>query len=326
MAPGVLQKALKDLPGILDPNVLVGFETADDAGVYLVDENTALVQSTDFFTPIVDDPFVYGQIAAANALSDIYAMGARPRFALAIVGFPADVLEEEILHQIFCGGAEKMREAGVAVIGGHSVKDPELKFGYVVTGLAHPDRLYRNQGLQPGDWLILTKPIGTGIIATAVKYGKCPEDAAREAIRWMLTLNREAAEELSGFEIHALTDITGNGLLGHAFEMAVASGVCLEIEGARVPLLKDVENLARRGMLPGGIQANQDYLGDAVSWKRTSKGMQQILLDPQTSGGLLIGLPSSQGPALLEKLASAGVPGHHIGLVETRVTHYISVI
>ena len=323
----MLQKALKDLPGILDPNVLVGFETADDAGVYLIDEDTALVQSTDFFTPIVDDPFVYGQIAAANSLSDIYAMGARPRFALSIVGFPVDVLEEEILHQILCGGAEKMREAGVAVIGGHSVKDPELKFGYVVTGLTHPDRVYRNRGLQPGDSLILTKPIGSGIIATAVKYGKCPEDSAREAIRWMLTLNREAAEELSGFEVHAVTDITGYGLLGHAFEMAVASGVCLEIESARVPLLKDVEALARRRMLPpGGIQANRAYLGDAVSWNRTSKGMQRILLDPQTSGGLLIGLPSSQGPGLLEKLASAGVAGHHIGVVETRVTHYISVV
>ena len=326
MAPGVLHKALKDLPGILDPNVLVGFETADDAGVYLIDEDTAVVQSTDFFTPIVDDPFVYGQIAAANALSDIYAMGTRPRFALSIVGFPEDVLEEEILHQILCGGAEKMREAGVAIIGGHSVKDSELKFGYVVTGLTHPDRLYRNQGLLPGDSLILTKPIGTGIIATAVKYGKCSEDTAQEAIRWMLTLNREAAAELSGFEVHAVTDITGFGLLGHAFEMAVASGVCLEIEGERVPLMNDVKALAKRGMLPGGIQANRDYLGDAVAWNRTSKRMQQILLDPQTSGGLLIGLPSGQGPGLLEKLANAGVAGHHIGTVETRVTHYLSVV
>ncbi len=322
----MLQKALKDLPGILDPNVLVGFETADDAGVYLIDEDTALVQSTDFFTPIVDDPYVYGQIAAANALSDIYAMGARPRFALSIVGFPDGVLEEEILHQILCGGAETMREAGVAVIGGHSVKDPELKFGYVVTGLTQPDRLYRNQGLLPGDSLILTKPIGTGIIATAVKYGKCSEVAEQEAIRWMLVLNRQAAEELSGFEIHAVTDITGYGLLGHAFEMAVASGVNLEIESAQVPLLSDVEVLAKRGMLPGGIQANRDYLGDAVSWNRTSKRMQQILLDPQTSGGLLIGLPSSEGPALLEKLGSAGVVGHHIGIVKTRGTHYISVV
>ncbi len=322
----MLQEALKDLPGILDPNVLVGFETADDAGVYLIDENTALVQSTDFFTPIVDDPFVYGQIAAANALSDIYAMGARPRFALSIVGFPVDALEVEILHEILCGGAEKMREAGVAVIGGHSVKDPELKFGYAVTGLTRPDRIYRNQGLLPGDCLILTKPIGTGIVATAVKYGKCPKDVEQEAIQWMLTLNRQAAEQLSGFEIHAVTDITGFGLLGHAFEMAVASGVCLEIESTRVPLLADVEVLAKRGMLPGGIQANRDYLGDAVSWNRTSKRMQQILLDPQTSGGLLIGLPSSEGPALLEKLSDAGVVGHHIGIVETRGTHYISVV
>jgi selenide,water dikinase len=321
----VLQKALKDLPGIVDPNVLVGFETADDAGVYLIDEETAIVQSTDFFTPIVDDPFVYGQIAATNALSDIYAMGARPRFALSIVGFPVDVLDEEILHQILSGGSEKMREAAVAVIGGHSVKDPELKFGYVATGLAHPDRIYRNHGLLPGDSLILTKPIGTGIIATAVKYGKCPEAAEREAINWMLTLNRAAAGQLSGFEVHAVTDVTGFGLLGHAFEMAVSSGVCLEIESARVPLLKDVEALAKRGMLPGGIQANRDYVGDAVSWNRTRRRMQQILLDPQTSGGLLIGLPSSDAAALQERLAGAGVVGHLIGTVAARVTHYLSV-
>lgn len=326
MAPGVLHKALKDLPGILDPNVLVGYETADDAGVYLIDENLAVVQSTDFFTPIVDDPFTYGQIAAANALSDIYAMGARPRFALSIVGFPVDVLGEEILHQILCGGAEKMREAGVAVIGGHSVKDPELKFGYVVTGLAHPDRLYRNQGLQPGDSLVLTKPIGTGIIATAVKYGKCSAETANEAMRSMLTLNREAAQELAHFEVHAVTDITGYGLLGHAFEMAVASGVCLRIEAGRVPLLTGVEALVDRGMVPGGIQANRDYLGDAVTWNETSRKLQQILLDPQTSGGLLIGLPSGQAPALLEKLATAGVNGHQIGSVQKRVTHYIAVV
>ena len=321
----MLHRALKDLPGILDPNVLVGFETADDAGVYLIDEQTAIVQSTDFFTPVVDDPFVYGQIAAANALSDLYAMGARPRFALALVGFPEKVLDEEILHEILRGGAEKMREAGVAVIGGHSVKDPELKFGYVVTGLAHPDRIHRNQGLQPGDALILTKPIGTGIVATAIKYGKCPEATSRAAISSMLTLNRTAAEQLAGFAIHALTDITGYGLVGHAFEMALGSGVCLHIEAARVPLLEQVEALADRGMLPGGIQANREYVGAGVTWNETSRTMQQILLDPQTSGGLLIGLPESDAPRLAENLGAAGVEAHLIGSVTSRETHYLSV-
>lgn len=321
----MLQRALKDLPGTLNPDVLVGFETADDAGVYRIDEERALVQSTDFFTPIVDDPFVYGQIAAANALSDVYAMGGTPRFALSIVGFPEDDLDVETLRQILRGGAEKMREAEVPVIGGHSVKDPEMKFGYVVTGLAHPERLYLNRGLLPGDSLILTKPIGTGIIATAIKYGKCPEEALREATQWMLTLNREAAVHLEGFEVHAVTDITGFGLLGHAFEMATASGVCLKMEAAKVPLITGVERLAKRGFLPGGVESNRHYLGEAVQWGNTRPLIQKLLLDPQTSGGLLIGLPPDQASGLLEKLEAAQVFGQCIGAVVNRSTHYLSV-
>ncbi len=316
---------MKDLPGMVDPNVLVGFDTADDAGVYRIDEHLALVQSTDFFTPIVDDPFLYGQIAAANALSDIYAMGGTPRFALSIVAFPADDLDGETLHEILCGGAEKMREAEVPVIGGHSVKDPEMKFGYVVTGLVHPERLYLNRGLRPGDSLILTKPIGTGIIATAIKYGKCPEEVAGEATRWMLTLNREAASQLEGLKVHAVTDVTGFGLLGHAFEMAIASGVCLEIAADEVPLITGVKTLAQRGLLPGGIESNRDYVKDAVGWGRTRPLLQKVLLDPQTSGGLLIGLPSNQAPHLLEKLAAVQVFGQRIGAVKNRSTHYLSV-
>ncbi len=321
----MLKRTLKDLPGILDPDVLVGFETADDAGVYRIDENQAIVQTTDFFPPIVDDPFVYGQIAAANALSDIYAMGGLPKFALSIVGFPVGKLDEKMLRQIVFGGANMMREAEVSVIGGHSLKDTNIKFGYVVTGLAHPNRIYLNRGLCPGDALILTKPIGTGIITTAIKHGKCPDKVSQEATKWMLTLNRAAVACFESCEVHAVTDVTGYGLLGHAFEMAVASGVCLEIEAAKVPLMQGVKKLANDGLLPGGIESNKKYLGEAVEWGGTQACLQKILLDPQTSGGLLFGLPSKQVPQLLEVLGSAQVFAKCIGLVENRSTHYISI-
>ncbi len=262
----MLERALNGLDNFYDPNVLVGFETADDAGVYRLDDETAIVQTADFFTPIVDDPFTYGQIAASNSLSDIYAMGGSPRFALSIVGFPEDQLEEEILHQVLRGGVDKMREARVPVIGGHSVKDPEIKFGYVVTGLVSPNKIYRNSGALPGDALVLTKPIGTGIISTAIKFGKCPETAAHAAIDNMLQLNATAAAQLERFNTHAVTDITGYGLLGQAYEMALGSGVCLELSAARVPLLPGTADLARKGMLPGGIESNRRFVGGAVAF------------------------------------------------------------
>ncbi len=293
---------------------MVGYETADDAGVYLLDGRTALVQTVDFFTPIVDDPFVFGQIAAANALSDIYAMGAKPLFALAVLGFNSK-LGPEVLHQLLAGGADKMREAEVSIIGGHSVQDPELKFGYAVTGIAAPDRIYRNRDAKPGDVLLLTKPLGTGLISTGIKRNAAPPQVAADAIRWMLQLNWAASQELLAFDVHAVTDVTGYGLLGHAFEVARASRVTLRIEHARVPLIEGVWPLAEAGLFPGGQEANRRLLADKVRWNDTPLLWQRILLDPQTSGGLLISLPRDQAGQLRENLEGRGLGAHEIGSV-----------
>lgn len=322
----MLKRVLSGLPGSVDPNVLVGFDTSDDAGVYLLNDEIALVQTVDFFTPVVDDPYTYGQIAAANALSDVYAMGGKPLTALSIVGFPEGVLEEEILENVLRGGAQTMTSAGVSVVGGHSVKDPELKFGYAVTGTVHPDQIFHNHGVAPGDILILTKPIGTGIITTGIKFGKCPQEVATGAIDWMRTLNGPAAELLLDEKVHAVTDITGYGLLGHAFEMALSSGVCLEIDAGSVPLMDGAEALAVRGILPGGIRSNEEFIGKAVSWDGISGPLQKILLDPQTSGGLLIGIDSDSVTALLEKMRKAGVYAVTIGRVRKRRSHYLSIV
>ncbi|MGC8793912.1 MAG: selenide, water dikinase SelD, partial [Bryobacteraceae bacterium] len=236
MGPGFLDRVLAALPRVADENVLVGFDTADDAGVYRLTPECALVQTVDFFTPIVDDPFTFGAIAAANSLSDIYAMGARPLCALSIVAYPAKGDPEE-LREILRGGAEKMREAGCALLGGHSVADDEIKFGYAVTGTVHPARVITNSGAKPGDVLALTKPLGTGVIATALKRGTADPQQVAASIASMLELNREAAAALEDLQVHAMTDVTGFGLIGHAREMAVASGVTLEIEVEAVSLL-----------------------------------------------------------------------------------------
>lgn len=308
-----------------DPNVLVGFETADDAGVYRLDDRLALVQTVDFFTPVVDDPFTYGQIAASNALSDIYAMGGTPRFALSIVGFPAGKVDESVLQEIVRGGAEKMGEAGVPILGGHSVQDPEIKFGYCVTGVIDPGRIYTNRGALPEDRLLLTKPLGTGIITTGIKFEKTPPEVAEEAIRWMLGLNSAASRHLGKFRIHAVTDITGYGLVGHAYEMARASGVTFLLEADRVPLMKGVEELARMGMLPGGIASNRQFVGSHVRWDGVSELRQQILLDPQTAGGLLISLPEEDAPRLQAVLAGEEVFAQEIGRVLPQKEHWIEV-
>jgi selenide, water dikinase len=302
----VLLKALAKVEMLAHDSVLVGYQTADDAAVYRLDEERALVQTVDFFTPLVDDPYLYGQIAAANALSDIYAMGASPFLALSIVAFPQGRQPVEILESILRGGADKMREAGVPVAGGHSIQDAEIKFGYCVTGLVHPDRFYTNAGARPGDLLLLTKPIGTGIIATGLKFGKALPEAVQEASRWMLELNRGACEKLSRHEVHSVTDVTGYGLLGHACEMAVASGVTLHLEAGRVPLMATVEELAGLGMLAGGIRANRDHLEGKIDWHDLPLLQQQILLDPQTSGGLLISLSPASAHALQAELRAEG--------------------
>ena len=323
----MLTEVLADVVGFQDPNVLVGFETADDAGVYLLDEQTALVQTVDFFTPIVDDPYTYGQIAAANSLSDVYAMGGTPRFALSIVGFPEDQLEAALLKEIIRGGTDKMREAKVAVIGGHSVKDPEIKFGYCVTGVVDPQRVLTNRNAQPGDRLLLTKPLGTGIVATAIKYGKCPDSVETEATRWMLLLNCEVRDHFADLPLHSVTDVTGFGLLGHAYEMALGSGVCLEIHSQEVPMIAGVEQLARKGLLPGGIQTNREFVDSAVSFQKTvPKRLREILFDPQTSGGLLISAPAAVSAQLLESLAAENIFAREIGTVQPRRGEYLRVV
>lgn len=312
--------------GHYDADVLVGYETADDAGVYRLDDKAALVQTVDFFTPIVDDPFVYGQIAAANALSDIYAMGARPRFALSLVGFPEGEMDEDVLVRILAGGAAKLEEARVAIVGGHSIKDKEVKFGYAVTGFVDPTAILTNRGARPGDRLLLTKPLGTGIIATALKNNRCPEDVLNQAVSWMLRLNEAAAACLRHHAVTAVTDVTGYGLAGHAFEMAVAGGVCLELEAAAVPLMSGLEELAAKGHIPGGVETNRAFVGESVDWGGTSNRTRQVLLDPQTSGGLLISAAGDATDRLLEDLRKAEVFVAEIGRVVARREAYLRVV
>ena len=302
--------------------MLVGYDQADDGGVYRLDDELALVQTVDFFTPIVDDPYAYGQIAAANSLSDIYAMGGTPRFALSIVGFPDDRLGPEVLHEILRGGTDKMKEAKVAVIGGHSVKDKEIKFGYCVTGLVNPGKIYSNASLQAGDALLLTKPLGTGIIATGIKFEKATSAVSEGAIHWMSQLNVFALERLRRFPVHSVTDVTGFGLLGHAWEMATASGVTLVFQATTIPVMEGAEDLAGQGMLPGGIESNRRYVGEGVVWSGTTELHQQIMLDPQTSGGLLISLPEKEAENLSKELQEIGLLGERIGtVVELQDTH-----
>jgi len=300
-----------------DPNVLVGFDTADDAGVYQLTAELALVQTVDFFTPIVDDAYVFGQIAATNALSDVYAMGGRPISALALVCFP-DGGDPKTLEEMLAGGLSKMVEAGCTIIGGHSIRDEEIKLGYSVTGTIHPQKVLANKGAQAGDRLIFTKAIGTGVISTAIKRGDADLTWIRAAVRSMTTLNKAAAEVITsgGFGVHSLTDVTGFGLIGHAREMAIASGVSLRIEAARVPLLPGALECVRRGYVPGGLKANRQFAEGCVE---TAKGVAQdvvtLLYDPQTAGGLLIAVAASDAERLVAELQNVCVEAVEIGEV-----------
>jgi selenide, water dikinase len=280
-----LDQVLRRLPRDLNPNLLVGFDKSDDAGVFRLSASLALVQTVDFFTPIVDDPFTFGAIAAANSLSDVYAMGGTPLTALSILAWPGSH-DLEDLEEILQGGAAKMREAGCVILGGHSVTDPEIKFGYAVTGTIHPDHVKTNAGARPSDTLILTKRIGTGVISTALKRGIASQDHVDKSIQSMLTLNRAACLAMDGLEIHAVTDVTGFGLLGHAREMALASNVTLEIDASLVQFLDGAVDYAQAGAIPGGLNNNRDFVAECVTG---SPG--DLLYDPQTSGGLLISLP-----------------------------------
>jgi selenide,water dikinase len=310
------------VPRWADENVLVGFDTADDAGVYKLSPELALVQTVDFFTPIVDDPYTYGAIAAANALSDVYAMGGRPISALSILAWPAKE-DARDLEEILKGGAEKMHEAGCTILGGHSVADDEIKFGYAVTGIVHPARIQANSGARPGDALVLTKRIGTGVVSTALKRGIAREADVAASIASMLTLNRAACEEMLRLEVHGCTDVTGFGLIGHAREMALASQVTLEIAVDRLQFLPGAEEYARAGAVPGGLKNNREFASCAVEVRREAAReippeIEDLIYDPQTSGGLLI--------SLAEGDAAKFSGGYRIGRVLPRAEKAIRLI
>jgi selenium donor protein len=307
LRPQDLEQVLQVLPVPDDPAVLVGTATADDAAVYKLNDDLAVVQTVDFFTPVVDDPYDFGAISAANSLSDLYAMGAEPKFALSIVGFPPQRLPLSVLQRILEGARDVAQEAGISIIGGHSVEDSEPKFGLAVTGIAHPSRILTNCDAQPGDALVLTKPIGTGIIATAIKRGLAEPDVARGALENMRTLNRVAARAMAGLEIHACTDVTGFGLLGHLREMAVGSGLDVSLDFNSVPILAGARELATAEVVPGGTLDNLKHISPDVDWSGDRSHIDKILLaDAQTSGGLLIALASDGARALLKALRDRG--------------------
>jgi selenide, water dikinase len=378
LSPATLDKVLGRLPRQHDPNVLVGFDHADDAGVYRITPDQALVQTVDFFTPVVDDPYTFGQIAATNALSDVYAMGGKPLTSLALVCFP-EKADLEILERILAGGLSKMIEAGCTVIGGHSIRDEETKFGYSVTGIIDPKKVLANQGAKPGDVLLFTKALGTGVISTALKKGKADQNWIDAAIRSMTTLNKRAAEIITGvgtttayvgtaapgrpakqseasvnreghgfsradpatnqerasapavattggFSVHALTDVTGFGLIGHARELALASNVSLTIQASRVPLLDGALECVRAGHIPGGLKNNRDFAECLVAYDdQVPEDRRTILFDPQTAGGLLISVAKEDAARLAQALHDAGVPAAEIGEVHEHAKPIIRV-
>ena len=304
IGPGTLAGILEHLPKFHDPSLLVGIETSDDGAIYKVSEELALIQTLDFFTPVVDDPYTFGQIAAANALSDIYAMGGEPKVALNIVAWP-NCLNPEILGRILEGGASKVLEAGAVLAGGHSIQDDEPKYGLSVTGFVHPDKVFKNCEARPGDILILTKPLGTGIINTAVKADLASQEAKEEVIKVMTSLNRKAKQVIEQYDVHSCTDVTGFGLAGHAVEMAEGSGVTLVISVKDLPVQKEAFELARMGLVPEGAYKNRTYTSDHVDYADTEECMIDIFCDPQTSGGLLISVSREDGEQIMKDFAQA---------------------
>jgi len=318
LAPGTLAAVLSRLPRQSDPNLLVGFETSDDAGIYRIAPDLALVQTVDFFTPLVDDPFIFGQIAATNALSDVYAMGGRPVTALSVVCFPPDG-DLDVLEQIMRGGMTKLAEAGCVLAGGHSVRDAEIKFGYAVTGLIDPGRVFTNTGAITGDALILTKPVGTGVITTALKRGLAKPDWVENAVRSMTTLNRAASEIVTAAPgVHAMTDVTGFGLMGHGRELALGSGVTIEIVVEAVPLIAGALDAVHLGAIPAGLLANRDFaecVSADASGSKIADDVRTLLYDPQTAGGLLIAVAPDHADALVSSLRGADLDAAKIGSV-----------
>lgn len=291
-----------------DSNVLVGFDRSDDAGVYRLSDEVALVQTVDFFTPIVDDPYDFGRITAANALSDVYAMGGKPLTALNLVAFPLDTFSLDILSSILDGGLSVLKEAGVQLLGGHSIDDRELKYGMSVTGLVHPEKIWKNSGMRKGDVLILTKPLGTGIIGTAIKAGMCEGGHLTAAVTSMTTLNRRAAEILSAYNVHACTDVTGFGLAGHLHEMMADSDLVIEIDAGSLAVLPGARDYADTGLVPGGLYRNRDYLkGLCDIAAAVDPFLADIIFDPQTSGGLIAALPEDEGESCVEEMQGKGI-------------------
>lgn len=326
--PGYLLPLLGRLPPVTDPNVLVGSATADDAAIYRIDDERALVLTTDFFTPVVDDPYEFGAIAAANALSDVYAMGGTPLTALNIVGFPETGLDVSVLGDILRGGAEKAREAGIDIVGGHTIKTDEPIYGLAVTGMVHPKRVASNAGGRPGDVLVLTKPIGIGIITTAAKQDRDSAGAIRDAVRLMATLNRAAGEAMATVAAHACTDITGFGLLGHLRNVAAASGCAATVRFDAVPVIEAARSYVREGIVPGGTHANWRFLNEWVEYApEIDKESQLLLCDAQTSGGLLIAVTPEEVEKLCDELCSRGAPcAAVVGKLETGVAGHMRVV
>ncbi len=318
---------MRQLPKpIPDPNLLVGTDTSDDGGVYKISNDIALIQSVDYFTPVVDDPYMFGQIAAANSLSDIYAMGGVPKTALNIVGYPMSILGPDILAEILKGAADKVKEAGAVTVGGHSIDDQEPKFGLSVTGIVHPDRIFRNVGSQAGDVLVLTKPIGAGIQTTAIKRDALSQDRIRKVSEVMAALNQHAADALKDLSPHAVTDVTGFGLLGHAHEMASGSQVTFLLNSTDVPVLEGTVDLAEKGMVPGGSKKNLLWLAPHITLDNVTETMRIILADAVTSGGLLVSLSPDQAEIYIKNLHSLGVTeAAIIGTVVPQQAHSIVV-
>jgi selenide,water dikinase len=309
LAPRDLAQVLSSLPAQNNENVIVGFETSDDAGVFRLDEKKALVQTVDFFTPIADEPEIYGRIAAVNSLNDVYAMGGTPLTALSIVCYPQKG-DWDVLGRILAGGQKALNEENVVVIGGHSVDDEQIKFGYAVTGIVEIERVIKNSGAREGDVLILTKPIGTGVISTGIKFQKASDEAKNAALKTMTISAREASQAMSRLDVNGCTDITGFGLLGHAFEMAKASEVCFRLISSDVPLLPEVLELIQQKMLTRGDKNNRDYVGDTIKISgNVSAAMQSALFDPQTAGGLLISMSEENASSFINQVANSQIIG-----------------
>lgn len=305
---------MQQLPVFDDPNLLVGTSTADDAGVYKISDELALVQTVDYFTPVVDDPYIFGQITAANALSDIYAMGAKPMTVLNIVAFPVNTLPMEQLAAILQGGAQKVKEAGACIVGGHSISDKEPKYGMAVTAVIHPKQIISNAGAKIGDWLVLTKPLGLGIINTGIKRGKASEAGTREAIQVMTTLNKDGAQVMTAVGVNSCTDVTGFGFLGHLSEMTKASQVGARVYADSVPILEEAKILIAQGICPSGSKKNLDFVARSVEFAHNIPEETKLLLaDAQTSGGLLMSVAAEKGRKLIAQLTAIGVPAHVVG-------------